>query len=575
MSAPGVAGAIVTVTGRQTDPTVAAKLVDAIVDCQLRMPDRLTLRYRDFDLALVDGKTFPVGATLEVALGGAESSGVATVFDGLITGLEPEFSDQGVALVVCAMDRSQLLQRTPQTATYHQMSYGEIAAELAERAGLAPEQVSPGLRLPFVQQSNETDWDFLWRLAIEVDYHVRVVGSTLRFSPAGTLDASVTRLTWGQSLLAFRPRVSGIQQVEEVTVRGWDPTSATAIEASASAPTPESRMGISRETIVEAMGSGQASIVDRPVMSQDHAESIASSIAAQLASVFIEGDGTAQGTPQLATGAQVHIGGVGKAFSGTYALTGVRHRYRARAGYRTDFSICGRAHRDLLGLTRAPERPGWQRRIAVGIVTDKSDPEALGRVRVRYPSLGEAHEGWWARVLAPGSGAGRGFFSLPQVGDEVLVAFEHEGDQHPYVLGSVFNGPGAPGAVVQPDGAFTLATPQHIMIEAAKKAEITTAETFTVTSSGTAKLTTKPSQDGDAQEPASGGPPGDIQLDAKGALSLSGDGATSISAGTSATLSAKAGLTLSGGQQLQIGADGTVEITGATISIKASQIILG
>lgn len=466
MTAPGVASAIVRVDGRETGVDVAAKLADVVVDRQLRIPDRATLRYGDDGLAIVDGGPFAVGAALEVALGSAAAGGTTTVFDGLIAALEPEFTDRGAALVVCALDRGCLLQRTPRTATYQQMSYGEIAGALAARAGLATGELADGLRLPFVQQSNETDWDFLWRLALEVDCQVRVDGRTLAFSPAAKLDADVTRLAWGERLLAFRPRVSGVQQVDEVTVRGWDPATATAIAASASAPTPESRLGLERDDVVAALGGGTASLVDRPLMGQDHADAVARSLAAQLASVFAEGHGTAEGTPGLTAGGQVRIDGVGRTFSGTYAVTGVRHRYGARSGYRTDFSICGRAQRSLLGLARAPEPLGWSRRIVVGVVTNSSDPDGLGRVRVRHPALDAAHEGWWARVVAPGSGAARGFFSLPQVGDEVLVAFEHGSEQHPYVLGSVFNTTCPPGAVVQSDGSFALATPHRVAIDA-------------------------------------------------------------------------------------------------------------
>ncbi len=604
MTPPGVAGAIVKVAGRVVDPAIAARLVDLVVDCQLRMPDRASLRYFDFERTLIDGTAFAIGASLQIALGSAEQDGAAIVFDGLITGLEPEFTRRGVTLVVHALDRAQLLQRTPRTATYQDTTYGQIATQLARYAGLSAGDISSGLTLPFVQQSNETDWDFLWRLALEVDFQVKVRGESLSFSAAAKLQAKVTPLAWGESLLAFRPRLNGVSQPQKVTVRGgWDPAAKKAIEASASALSPESRLGVSRDQIAAAMGAGIATVVDHPVMNQDHASAIAAARVAQLASVWVEGEGTAQGEPQLTVGSQVRLQGLGSAFSGVYALTGVRHRYRVRTGYRTDFSIRGRADRSLLGLTRAPERPGWRRRIAVGVVESNKDPDKLGRVRVKYPALGGQDAGWWARVVAPGSGAGRGFFSLPQVGDEVLLAFEHESEQHPYVLGSLFNALNAPGPVVQPDGAFTLATPSHVSIDAAKQAQISTKSTFTVTSTGTARLTTKPPPaTSGGQEGAGGGgqatgggqadqppseaaatTPGDIQLDAKGALSLSGDGGATLSTEKAASLSAKTGLTLSGGQRVQIEADGTISISGGTISItadqtvtiSASQIILG
>lgn len=530
MSEPGVASAIVTVGERETSVELAAKLADVVVDQQLRVPDRVTLRYRDYDLAVVDGGTFAVGAALRVALGSAAAGGTTTVFDGQVTALEPEFTEQGAALVVCGMDRGCLLQRTPRTTAYQQTSYGEIAAAVAARAGLAPGELADGLRLPFVQQSNETDWDFLWRLALEVDCQVRVDGRTLAFAPAAELGADVTRLEWGERLLAFRPRVSGVQQVGEVTVRGWDPATASALAASASAPAPESRLGLERDAVVAAMGAGTASVVDRPLMGQEHADALARSLAAQLASVFVEGHGVAEGTPALAAGGQLRIDGVGRTFSGTYAVTGVRHRYRARSGYRTEFSICGRAQRSLLGLARAPQPPGWERRIVVGVVTNSSDPDELGRVRVRHPALDADHEGWWARVLAPGSGAARGFFSLPQVGDEVLVAFEHGSEQHPYVLGSVFNTTCPPGAVVQSDGSFTLATPHRVAIDATERAEVATGDALALTAAKDATL----------------------------------------SAGAAATVGAKSGLTLSGGTTVEVAADGSVTVSGGTVSISAT-----
>ena len=576
MTDPGVAGAIVKVNSRETDAAVGAKLVDLVVDRQLRVPDRLTLRYRDFDLEVVDGETFTIGASLQALLGSAEASGTATVFDGQITALEPEFTDQGATLVVCGLDRGHLLQRQPRAATYQEMSYGEIATDLAAKAGLEPGEVSEGLRLPFVQQSNETDWDFLWRLALEVDYQVKVDGRTLGFGPAGQPGGDVTALTWGESLLSFRPRVTGVQQVEEVTVRGWDPTAAAAIEATASAPSPESRMGIDRDEVVGALGGGEATLVDHPVTSQSHAQTLATSLAAQLASVFVEGEGAAEGTPGLAAGGQVRISGVGETFSGTYAVTGVRHRYRARTGYTTDFSISGRAHRTVLGLSRAPEPAGWGRRIVVGVVTNNDDPDKLGRVRVKYPALDDAHEGWWARVVAPGSGSSRGLFSLPQVNDEVLVAFEHGNDQHPYLLGAVFNGTAKPGTVVQTDGSFTLATPHHVTIAATEKAELTTGDTLTLTSAGTAKLTTQPPEGGGEEEggePEEEKPPGDIQLDSKGGLTLSAETTASLTAGTTATVTTEEGFTVTGGEQVSIGADGSVTISGAAISITGDESV--
>jgi uncharacterized protein involved in type VI secretion and phage assembly len=65
---------------------------------------------------------------------------------------------------------------------------------------------------------------------------------------------------------------------------------------------------------------------------------------------------------------------------------------------------------------------------------------ARGRVRVTYPWLGDDVDSWWARVAMPGAGNGAGMVWIPQVGDEVIVAFEHGDISYPVVLGGLWNG---------------------------------------------------------------------------------------------------------------------------------------
>ncbi len=84
--------------------------------------------------------------------------------------------------------------------------------------------------------------------------------------------------------------------------------------------------------------------------------------------------------------------------------------------------------------------------VVFGVVTNNQDPDGLGRVKLRFPWLSDADESTWARVASPMAGNGRGLYFLPEVDDEVLVAFEH-GDLHfPFVLGALWNGKDKPPA---------------------------------------------------------------------------------------------------------------------------------
>ena len=65
---------------------------------------------------------------------------------------------------------------------------------------------------------------------------------------------------------------------------------------------------------------------------------------------------------------------------------------------------------------------------------------------MKFPWLSDEDESNWARVAAPMAGKGRGFYFLPEVEDEVLVAFEQGDVRFPYVVGSLWNGKDAPPA---------------------------------------------------------------------------------------------------------------------------------
>jgi uncharacterized protein involved in type VI secretion and phage assembly len=82
--------------------------------------------------------------------------------------------------------------------------------------------------------------------------------------------------------------------------------------------------------------------------------------------------------------------------------------------------------------------------VEIGVVTNVQDPQQLGRVKVQIPRLPTGPESTWARVAQPAAGAGRGFYWLPEVGDEVLIAFELGQANCPVVIGALWNGKDKP-----------------------------------------------------------------------------------------------------------------------------------
>jgi uncharacterized protein involved in type VI secretion and phage assembly len=102
--------------------------------------------------------------------------------------------------------------------------------------------------------------------------------------------------------------------------------------------------------------------------------------------------------------------------------------------------------------------------VVVGIVRDIKDPLNLGRLKVDFPWLGEASEAvsisssddrahsYWARVVTFMAGKQRGGYFIPEVGDEVLVAFEHGDLDRPFVVGSLWNSEDEPPESMDGEG---------------------------------------------------------------------------------------------------------------------------
>jgi uncharacterized protein involved in type VI secretion and phage assembly len=72
------------------------------------------------------------------------------------------------------------------------------------------------------------------------------------------------------------------------------------------------------------------------------------------------------------------------------------------------------------------------------------DPDKAGRVKVKLPTVSDADESAWARVVSPGAGNKRGLHLMPDVGDEVLVAFIGGDFRNPVVLGGIWSKKNAP-----------------------------------------------------------------------------------------------------------------------------------
>ena len=197
-----ISGAEVRINGQPLDAKLQGRLIEVRVQDNLRLPDSALIRISDPGLESVDSIPLEIGANVEILLAAVDAKSLTSVFTGRITSLEPEFSSLGTILAARAYDGSHLLHQTKRAQTFQNMTAGDIAKKVAQRAGISVGTVeSAGPPHDFVQQNNETDWEFLWRLATRIDFEVLVLQDKLVFRKAGAPgEGSEIRLRWGEEL---------------------------------------------------------------------------------------------------------------------------------------------------------------------------------------------------------------------------------------------------------------------------------------------------------------------------------------------------------------------------------------
>ena len=425
-------------------------LLEVTVDSSLYLPDMFVLRFHDDDLKWMDEGLFEPGAPVEIEFAKAEDE-IERVMAGEITAVEPVFSTNLTAtLTVRGYDRSHRLNRGTHTRVFTQVTDSDIVRKIAQEAGLRAEVESTTEVYRHVFQDNQSDLAFLQARAARIGYEVYVDDRTLHFCKP-TRQGEAARLEWGQTLRGFRPRLTVAGQVDSVTVKGWDVQSKREIvgQAARSDTAPDIGVGMQGGPAAQrAFSSARHVVVRRPVASQPEADAVAQALLDEINAGFVEAEGEAIGTPALMAGRTATLSGLGNRFSGKYMVTSAVHVYSAQTGYETRFTVEGvrpTLMADLVNGGRPAQHDAalWGG-VVPAVVTNINDPDNMSRVKLKFPWLDGQLESDWARMSAAGAGDGRGLFWLPEVNDEVLVAFEHGDFNRPYVIGGLWNGQDAP-----------------------------------------------------------------------------------------------------------------------------------
>ena len=575
----------VAVDGNPLSTDLEPLLLGAWTDDHIRLPGSFVLEFRDIRRDVLSRAGLRIGSEVVLRVITNEDLGGKTLFHGEATAFEAEFDITGARLYVRGYDKSHRLRNGSRTAAYRNVTASDVVKRVAQRAGLRLGRVDATSTVyDQLTQSGCSDWDFLTSLAARERRRVSVAEGALSFAvptqpasgpgPASSGGSTPLQLSPTTNLLRLRVGVTASEQVGQVQVRGWDFHRKQAVVGQAGPATPVTKIGTDPGQMVSPFGSPTITGIHTPYANQAEVDLGAAMLADAVGSNFASLEGVAVGSPLLRAGTAVSVTALGDPFDGKWVLTGTRHRFNADDGYTVAFVVTG-CHGSPSGspvdapTTRYQPGPSGNGRfdgVAIGQVTDVKDPDHLARVKVRLPWLADDHESDWVRLVQAGAGPNRGLVVLPEVDDEVLVAFEHGDIEHPFVIGSLYNGVDTPplgsGLIDASDSAVT----RRGFISKSGGALVFfdgDGDEGIALLSGDRSLRLSLNQSATTIKVSSGGK---VEISGSDQVTIKAGSSLSLEAQTSMSIKAGTSLELKG-SQVKVSADGNVQVQGQPIQL--------
>ena len=298
----------------------------------------------------IDQDIFDPGKELELWMGYFGKEKLRLMIKGRITALRPSFPAAGQpTLAISGLNILDKFRYGQKSQVYERLTDSKIAEQVAGSLGVEI-RTNPVDEKPYeyVLQDNEYDIVFLMERARRVGYDLFVEETgdngqsqppKLYFGPSENIRRVTYKLSYGKSLIEFKPELTTARQVGEVTVKGWDAAKKKVISQTATRDDIKTK-GVGADggqtAIEQSFKQRKEIIADRPVNSEDEAKRLAVSTLEKIAKDMVKGSGSTVGLPDLRAGGVVEIEGMGKRFSGRYFVTSTTHGI-SDGGYTTQF----------------------------------------------------------------------------------------------------------------------------------------------------------------------------------------------------------------------------------------------
>lgn len=355
-------------------------------------------------------------------------------FTGLVTEVRLENSVDGLNVIVLrAKSPTIQFDGARKNAMFHEMKGSEVIDRIVRSREISVGKMeSSNAATTYIVQYGETDYDFILRLASGSGLFACYDGTKFHLRKPHT--EGQVQLDWRKTLGAFN-LLLGTAPVKFKTTL-FDPINDKVLrQESEKVPAKKSLRGLgnsSEKASKKIYGDADFHTMAMAKPDLKAVDTVLGTQRDRAIGSMVQCVGQS-GVPAVRVGTSVAVAGLGE-LDGAYWIEEIEHVVVQGGQYHNRFTgvpidaAAPRPRRSAPSITQ----------LQSAVVTDNADPESLGRIKVKFHWFAE-EETPWVRYVSVHAGDGHGWYSLPEIGDEVLVGFEFGDPASPVALGSVYN----------------------------------------------------------------------------------------------------------------------------------------
>lgn len=359
-------------------------------------------------------------------------------FQGIITQMSVhEQTDSSQSFTVKGQSNTILLDDVPHSASYYKKDLKKIINTTLD--GIPGNVMSTSIdpqttdELHYVTQYNETDWQFIQRLATRYGEWFYYDGTTLKFGPTGDSNAT---LRSGSNLTSYTVKANIVSNKYNYTSYDYHKGEPVVKEQPSFSSDVKNDFS---SAVANKSKEVYSRSVDRPMhnfnlVNKNMIDSVAELDMKRLSAQLLFTNGESK-HGALRPGYKFVVETANGNYD--YIVTHVTHTSNVVGHYENSF-------RGVPATVKVPPYTNphvfRQANTQTALVKENHDPDGINRVKVHFFWQKDADCSPWIRVATPHAGGGKGMHIIPEKDEEVIIAFEGGDVDKPFVINSIYSG---------------------------------------------------------------------------------------------------------------------------------------